>query len=285
MKSKKGLAQEKIKTWESKLQCPLCQTDMKIIDGQIVCKNNHTFDLAKQGYVNLFPEHQEEHYNQALFEARYRLMNQGKFYEGLYEQLHLMLKENNLLNSEQFIIDLGTGEGTHLNFLKDSLERTHSIGLDIAKDGIQTAGKYYTNSLWLVGDLGNIPLKDKTLDGALTILTPSNYKEVKRVLNNEGWFIKIIPGKNYLKELREIILPKKKVSHSPIPSIEKFENNFDLIDKRYYQRIHDLTGLDRENLLEMTPLMWNATEEELIEAQKLKNITIDLMILVGGSKK
>lgn len=281
MKSKKELAQEKLQNWENKLHCPLCQSDVKIIGKQIICKNNHTFDLAKQGYINLFPEHHEENYNQSLFEARYKLMNFGKFYRGLYKKILFILKENNLLNDPQFIIDLGTGEGTHLNFLKEGLDQTNAIGLDIAKEAIQTAAKHYTNSLWLVGDLGNIPLKDNTLNGALTILTPSNYQEVKRVLNDEAWFIKIIPGKNYLKELREIVLPTEQVLHNPILSIEKFKNNFDLICENNYRRIHELNELDRENLLHMTPLMWNATEDEFIKAQKLKYITLDLNILLG----
>jgi len=111
MKSKKELGQEKLRTWEEKLQCPLCQSDMKVIEEQLVCRNYHTFDLAKQGYVNLFPEHQEENYSQTLFEARYHLMNLRNFYKGLHEQLYLLLQENNLLAPSQFIIDLGTGEG------------------------------------------------------------------------------------------------------------------------------------------------------------------------------
>ncbi len=285
MKSKKELGQEKLRTWEEKLQCPLCQSDMKVIEEQLVCRNYHTFDLAKQGYVNLFPEHQEENYSQTLFEARYHLMNLRNFYKGLHEQLYLLLQENNLLAPSQFIIDLGTGEGTHLDLLQKNFAETNAIGLDIAKEGIQTAAKHYTSSLWFVGDLANIPLKDHTLNGALTILTPSNYRELKRVLAPDAWVIKIIPGKDYLKELREIVLPPEQVLHHPIASIEKFGSNFDLIEKGSFLRVHTLTGVDNEKLLQMTPLTWNASEEERSEIQKLKHVTIDLRILVGQNNQ
>ena len=281
MKSKKELGQEKLKAWETKLQCPLCQTGMRVIEGQIVCRNDHTFDLAKQGYVNLLPEHQEQKYKQTLYEARYYLMNLRDFYRDLYEQLFLLLKDNNLLESPQFMIDLGTGEGTRLDFFQKNLEESNAIGLDITKEGIKIAAKHYTSSLWLVGDLGNIPLKDQTLNGALTILTPSNYQELKRVLDTEAWFIKIIPGRDYLKELREIVFPPGHISHNPAPSIEKFESHFDLIDKSNYQRIHTLAEFDNEKLLQMTPLTWNATKEEIAKVKKLKSITIDLIILIG----
>ena len=281
MKSKKELGQEKLKAWETKLQCPLCQTGMRVIEGQIVCRNDHTFDLAKQGYVNLLPEHQEQKYKQTLYEARYYLMNLRDFYRDLYEQLFLLLKDNNLLESPQFMIDLGTGEGTRLDFFQKNLEESNAIGLDITKEGIKIAAKHYTSSLWLVGDLGNIPLKDQTLNGALTILTPSNYQELKRVLDTEAWFIKIIPGRDYLKELREIVFPPEHISHNPAPSIEKFESHFDLIDKSNYQRIHTLAEFDNEKLLQMTPLTWNATKEEIAKVKKLKSITIDLIILIG----
>lgn len=281
IKTKKELAQDKLNAWAPKLRCPYCQKQVELADGALVCQNNHSFDLAKQGYLNLLPNHHEEHYDQALFEARFELMNHSVFYEGIYQQIKQLLIENNLDSPNQFIIDLGTGEGTHLNFLQDIFENTQTLGLDIAKSAIQTAAKHYTDSLWMIGDLGNIPVQDQVLDGVLTLLTPSNYGETKRTLKKNGWFIKIIPGNHYLKELREIVLPKEKVSHQPEASIERFENNFTLVQQSKYNRTHILNTQDKENLIQMTPLMWNATNNQQEEARQLEEITVDLIILLG----
>lgn len=281
MKSKMKMLQEKIRIWESKIRCPICHNAVTVTGNQMLCQDNHTFDLAKQGYLNLFMGHKEEQYNQALFDSRYELMKQSKFYEGLYKQIKQILLENNFQSPNSFIIDLGTGEGTHLSLVTEALSQSNSLGLDIEKAGIQTAAKHYTNALWMVADLGNIPLKNQTLDGAFTILTPSNYEEVNRVLNEKGWFLKIIPGTEYLKELREIVLPEEKVPHLPIPSIERFEEHFHMVQQSEFRNTYSLNEKDRENLLKMTPLMWNATEEQLIQANKLKKVTIDLILLFG----
>lgn len=281
IKSKNELAQDKLSKWAPKLRCPYCQKQVEVIDEALVCHNNHAFDLAKQGYLNLLPNHHEEHYGQGLFEARFELMHHAIFYEGLYKQMKQLLVENSLDFPNQFIIDLGTGEGTHLDFLQDHFENAQTLGLDIAKSAIQTAAKHYTDSLWIIGDLGNIPVQDHVLDGVLTLLTPSNYGETKRTLKKNGWFIKIIPGEHYLKELREIILPDEKVSHRPEASIDRFENNFTLVQKSQYQRTHTLTTQEKDNLIQMTPLMWNATDTQQEEARQLKEITVDLIILLG----
>jgi 23S rRNA (guanine745-N1)-methyltransferase len=35
------------------LKCPVCQDELNRIEKSYRCKNNHTFDMGKQGYVNL----------------------------------------------------------------------------------------------------------------------------------------------------------------------------------------------------------------------------------------
>lgn len=35
-------------------RCPICHRSMKVVDFKsLICSNNHTFDFAKQGYVNM----------------------------------------------------------------------------------------------------------------------------------------------------------------------------------------------------------------------------------------
>ncbi|GAL20234.1 ribosomal RNA large subunit methyltransferase A [Vibrio maritimus] len=36
-------------------QCPLCQQPLTLDDRSYRCSNNHQFDKAKEGYVNLMP--------------------------------------------------------------------------------------------------------------------------------------------------------------------------------------------------------------------------------------
>ena len=35
------------------LRCPVCRLNLTAAAGALVCRNRHSFDLARQGYVNL----------------------------------------------------------------------------------------------------------------------------------------------------------------------------------------------------------------------------------------
>ena len=46
---------------------------------QLVCTDNHSFDLSKNGYVNLAPQAHVTKYDKSLFEARKTVMSSGFF--------------------------------------------------------------------------------------------------------------------------------------------------------------------------------------------------------------
>ncbi len=285
MLSKRNQAFQKIKNIEPNLLCPHCGRSLFRRDNQIRCSNKHTFDLAKQGYLNLVPQHNENYYSKELFEARQKVMGEFKLYAGLYSLLLNILKEENICFDNMHILDLGSGEGSHFQYFyrqwskSSPIKNSTFIGLDLAKYGVVTAAKYYRAPLWLVADLSRIPFRKHSIDGALSILSPANYKEIKRVLKKDtGWFIKIIPGKNYLKELRKVVFPNRQVEND---SVVHFKRNFPNSYKQtnFYRKV----SVDQNTLkliIKMTPLMWHADEKITKQVLTSTNqVTIDLIIL------
>ncbi len=57
----------------------------------------------------------------------------------------------------------------------------------------------------MIGDLANLPLLDNSIDILLNLLSPANYQEFARVLKPGGLLIKVIPGSEYLKEVRQAL--------------------------------------------------------------------------------
>jgi 23S rRNA (guanine745-N1)-methyltransferase len=137
----------------------------------------------------------------------------------------------------------------------------------------------------MVADLSKLPFKDGQVEGTLTILSPSNYAELNRALSDQGWALKIVPGPNYLKELREIILPVNEQKQDASASISKFKAAFDDFGHSHYQQYRPLNKEQLRDLIQMTPLMWHASEDQVIEAMTLDGITIDLQILFGRKKE
>lgn len=196
------------------------------------------------------------------------------------------------MSAEQIkILDAGCGEGSHL---ADILKYLHTntklefdftaAGIDISKEGIHIASREYSDIIWCVADLAKIPFIDKQFDIILNILSPSNYSGFSRVLSDKGILIKVVPGSNYLKELRDIFYDKTdKQTYSNEKVIKHFENNFHILDIEQIEYSAEVTKANFQHLINMTPLSWGTTMENMKKAlsMDISSITVDLNILIG----
>ena len=262
-----------MKEHETLFSCPLCQDSMHVTDdGHVICGNHHSFDIAKQGYVNFMIKPSTSMYSKSLFESRQEIINSG-----LYNPLQQLIAK--LIGEEaQIILDTGCGEGSHLERIAKLLPQdVVAIGIDISKEGIQSAAKYYEQKIWCVGDLANSPYKERSIDCILNILSPANYDEFSRLLRPNGKVIKVVPQSDYLKEIRtQAFANSEKESYSNAQTVQRFKEHFTNV---LHERITYTMPLEPRlvpKLLEMTPLGWHLQEEIA-----LSEITIDLDVLVG----
>lgn len=289
--SKKIICAKLINKFEKIFQCPICSSPMGIVDlKSLICSNNHTFDIAKQGYVNLMTRSLATRYDKELFESR-KIIAESGFFEPLYKMVVSEWIKNEVRLEEETvkILDTGCGEGSHLSRIKQKIS-SHStgevlgVGIDIAKEGILVAAKHHSNMIWCVADLAHSPFKSNTFDVILNILSPANYKEFQRLLNDNGIVIKVIPRSDYLKELREVFFDEpEKQSYSNQKIVRRFNANFETVDMFRLCYSVSLSKALIPPLIRMTPLSWSATAEK-IEAllnMNLSEITIDLDVLIG----
>lgn len=270
-----------VKKNQELFQCPICRSSLEVAEFQrFVCSNGHSFDFAKQGYVNLLTKPPKTKYDKTLFQARKIIINDSP----LYKDLHQVIAEklNQMVHGKFTIADLGCGEGSHLQKIgKRFDENVTAVGLDISKEGILLAAKSYEKPIWLVGDLAQLPFQDRSIHVILNILSPSNYQEFTRVLSADGAILKVVPGGNYLQELRKIFFAEEK-KDSTQNTRALFQKHFELIEVINIHRTYSISEEHVESLLQMTPLLWSVDSEQLEKAGKqLKEITVDLDILVG----
>jgi len=260
--------------------CPLCQTEFIFVDKtKICCQNNHSFDLAKKGYVNFLLKPVNNQYTKEVFSARLRVFQAG-FFAPLLKKIKLISP----LASEIKVLDAGCGEGSFLAGLKKDNYSFSGVGLDLAKEGVQIAAREAKELTWCVADLANLPFANNSFDLILNILSPANYREFSRVLNPDGVLIKVLPGKNYLKEFREIFYqdrPQQEYSN------EKTSNHFS--DNFQHSTIKDLSydfPLNSEiinDLILMSPLSWGADSQKIekILNSELPKVTVDFRLISG----
>ena len=262
--------------------CPYCHAAIETIDGySMVCTNRHRFDINKKGTLHLMKQKANEDYDAELFLHRYELAQSGFFNPLLDEVLSLIPKQEN-----QLIVDIGCGEGSPLAYLSSFLEDIPLVGMDIAKEGILAASIHHSQkALWIVADLAQIPFGDESCGALINMLTPSNYKEFNRVLAPGGTFIKIIPGSNYLIELRQQLYKsnEEKQHYSNGDIVERFKQEYPSMKMKEVSYQVKLTTEMYEHLLQMTPLYWGASKEDQDYSKNhpLESITIHLWILVG----
>lgn len=289
--NKKERSARAVSQVEELLQCPICQEAMTVVDVKsLICNNQHTFDFAKQGYLNLLGRQSNDQYDKKLFDARQQIITETVLYGSLHTEVVKVIRKYQGLKDEPLVIlDAGSGEGSHLQKMLDERvgEQTVAIGLDIAKEGIVKAAKEYIEPIWLVGDLANIPLADASVDVIFNMLSPANYEEFNRILADDGMIVKIIPRAHYLTELREVMFadrPQKTYSNED--TLALFHKHFELLESIPFQHQQSLSEAAMLNLLHMSPLGWNANEAQIdaFLQRDSSMITIDVELLIGKKK-
>jgi 23S rRNA (guanine745-N1)-methyltransferase len=264
--------------------CPICSSPMKMLDStRLVCAENHSFDLSKNGYVNLAPQAHVTKYDKSLFEARKRVIDSGFFNQLLHYIIQIVSQRNNSLENVA-VLDAGCGEGSHLSAILSGLTGSGitGVGIDLAKEGVAAAAKEHPGHIWCVADLANCPFQDQKFDTIINILSPANYAEFTRLLKPDGLFVKVVPESGYLKELREIFYDDNKEQSDSDP-LNRIEEHFKAVTTERITYQFSLPNGLLAPLIRMTPLSWGASKEKIEEAlsMEIPSITIDYTVISG----
>lgn len=267
------------------LQCIHCQQPLKFSGISLSCMNQHSFDMAKQGYFFLATKSVDDKYDHQLFEARRTIIQSSPLYDLLHERLHELLSQ---YAQPLTVLDAGCGEGSHLDKLQQSFNgELTAIAVDLAKAGVQRASDYTGRILPLVADLSRLPIASQQIDILLSILSPANYLEFKRVLKPTGKIIKVIPSQYYLGEIRQTLRQlgyslRETYSNTEIRNV--FRENIEMIAEIPVRYQVQLSEVEKRALIAMTPLTWqlSSIERERLLQRLPEDITVDVTILVGN---
>ncbi|WP_404407230.1 putative RNA methyltransferase [Jeotgalibacillus malaysiensis] len=261
------------------LLCPVCGEKLGVEELILVCVHNHQFDIARNGSLHLLTKNIKTKYTKDLFEARHYFMYEAAFFEPAIDEVITYLRTK----KPGVILDAGCGEGTHLAQTVESLDGFTGVGVDLAKDGIQTAARFYEQALWVTADLAKAPVESGSVDYLLNILSPANYREFARLLKEDGEVIKIVPRSGYLQELRRHYFGS---GYENDETVSTFYEQFDVIEKMTVTVVQRLDQQAITALVHMTPLSWRAEPEKVASFKALTqtDMTLDVEILIGRNK-
>lgn len=263
----------------SSLICPFDGLPLQQENNRWFCPNNHSFDVAKQGYINLLPvqnkRSKEPGDSKQMVAARREFLDLGH-YRIISETLAEIIDKNNSAGSIS-CLDAGCGEGYYLHSLTELLSQPlYAVGVDISKWAVQAACRRNQQITWLVASNAGLPIESSGLDFVFCLFGFPVYEEFRRVLKPQGKLIMVDPSEQHLYSLRKIlypnIQPKEKIT-KPAPQ------GFSQLD--CVSITHDFTLSNAkaiEQLALMTPHWFKSSKDGRERLLQLKSLSTQLAV-------
>lgn len=247
-----------------RLRCPKCALELEREPGRYVCPRGHSFDIARQGYVNLLSV--EQKHSRSPGDTRQQVAARRAFLEsGFYAPISQTLNQVAAgLSPTGEILDVGCGEGYYAARLGDALGLPLT-GVDISKEAVRAAAGRYKGQQWLCATAAHLPVMDGSAGLVTSLFAVTLPGEFHRALHAGGYFLQVLTQPDHLLGLRSIIYDRLTDKHKDLtPQLPGF-CHLDCVPIRFTFTVE---GEQVQNLLAMTPHVYRIGAAG---AQRLEN--------------
>lgn len=182
------------------LRCPHCEGALELGEGTARCAEGHSFDVARQGYLNLLPGDARTGSadTAAMVRARAEFLATGH-YAPIADAVANAAVE---ASPEGATIDLGAGTGYYLAAVLEQLPKAQGLALDVSKHALRVAARAHPR----IGAVGcdawaGLPVRDAAAALAINVFAPRDPAELARVLAPGGSLVVVTPNRGHLAEL------------------------------------------------------------------------------------
>lgn len=246
------------------LNCPVCGEKLNIDGKAFKCANSHSFDIAKQGYVNLLLTNKS---GDKKGDSRESAHSRREFLQKGY---YSFLRDYVTSKLGGTVLDICCGEGYYDEY------QGELYGFDISREMVRLAASARKEHNYFVANLANIPVEDNSIDTAMHLFAPFNEKEFYRVLKKGGRLLSVIPGEDHLIELKNILYstPYKNDEKAPQTELLKLKSKNKISDK------FDISQKDLKTLFSMTPYFYRTSEADKAKLDNVENIELTASFII-----
>ena len=186
-------------------------------------------------------------------------------------------------NDGDCVLDICCGEGYYTAYAAERLDRCW-YGFDLSKNMVRLAAKRDPRIRFFVANIASIPICDGSVKAAFHLFAPFHAAEFSRILSDDGVLLTVIPGKEHLLGLKELLYDEPYLNDEKEPEADSLT----VIDRVRVKK--EISLNDREDiaaLFQMTPYYYHtptAGKNRLSLCDKL-DTTIEFVILVMKKKQ
>lgn len=242
------------------LICPVCGGSLRKEQRTCRCAAGHSFDVARQGYINLLTVTQKHSKNPGdtrdMVVARREFLSLGH-YRPIADHVAALLRP--CLPESPTFLDAGCGEGYYLTELMKQYTCGDFIGVDISREAVRYASGQNKSALWLTASAAHLPIADDALDGIMSMFALSVPKEFLRVLKPGGIYLEVTSGRGHLMALKKLIYSQlTEKQEKAVPTLPGFQLlSADTLE--FPLQLH--SNREIMQLLSMTPHVWRITRD------------------------
>lgn len=268
----------------SPLVCPVCGEQLAPDGRRWHCGNGHSFDLAKEGYVNLLlGSRAGDSTGDSKQAARFRrdFLNKG-YYAPARDALTALVRERleALPEGSGRLLDVCCGEGWYTSAL-GQIPGLEVWGFDLAREMVRLAAKRGGAS-YFVANLARIPVADCSFDLATLLFAPFQEKELVRVLRPGGRLFLVVPGRRHLFGLKQAVYDSPYENDEALPETAALR----LLDTRKISaEIRLACREDIDAVFRMTPYYYRTSPADRAKLERYDELETEIEFIIAEYTK
>lgn len=258
------------------------------------CTHGHSFDVARQGYVNLLlPQKRGAALpgdSAEMVRARTAFLD-GGYYKAFSDGVNRLVCDTVDANNQTkpVILDAGCGEGYYTARLHQALCAQECspvcVGFDLSRDAAAHAAKRAKAAgcaetlSFAVASLFEMPVADACADGIINLFAPVAEAEFTRVLKDGGFLLMAVPAEEHLWGMKQVLyetpykneVRRDTLEHFTLTEVRRVTDTITVTDPAHIRA-----------LFAMTPYYWKtspADRDRLYAQDQLETeIAFDLLL-------